>query len=97
MILALSLALLCSVLLGLPVAFFFAVWIRDACLLLWPLDSLYFDWYHFRMLVHQVCAGFSELLVILSDKPEQGSYIAGSLSRVSNNLIIDPDCVWSLG
>ena len=46
---------------------FFAVWIRDACLFLWPLDTLYFDWYHFRMLVHQVCVGFSELLVILSD------------------------------
>ena len=56
MILALSLVLLCSVLLGLPVALFFAVWIRDACLLLWPLDTLYFDWYHFRILVHQVCA-----------------------------------------
>ena len=67
MILALSLVLLCSVLLGLPVALFFAVWIRDPRLLLWSLDTLYFDWYHFRMLVHQVCAGFSELLVILSD------------------------------
>ena len=37
MILALSLALHCSVLLGLPVAMFFAAWIRDPCPLLWPL------------------------------------------------------------
>ena len=67
MILALSLALLCWALLGLPVALFFAVWIRDPCLLLWPLDTLYLDWYHFSILVHQVCVGFSELLVIMSD------------------------------
>ena len=97
MILALSLALLCSVLLGLPVPLFFAEWIRDPCLLLWPLDTVYFDWYHFSILVCQVCAGFSELFVIMSDWPEQGGYIAGSWSRVSNNLIIDPDCVCSLG
>ena len=64
MILALSLALHCSVLLGLPVANWFCCMDQGH---LSSLVAFILIANRFSRLVCQVCAGFSELLVIMSD------------------------------